>query len=361
MTNPRSTSAGRTLPRFEPLTTERLVIRPVSVDDVDALWLRRNDATTARYQAWDVPYPRERAQELVDAMCLRNGVPPGDGWFQLTVDDRTTQASVGDLALHLTFAGRCAEIGYTFAPVARGRGLATEAAEALLRWCFDTLGTSRVSATMHPDNLPSTRLAERVGMVFEAQTKNSFWLERSDGTAENSDDVIYAVTHEGWAAWNERPTRPPSRLELAPITHTNVRAALRLTTHRSQRRFVAPMEQSIADAYAPAPYHGEPVVPWLRLVSADEELVGFVMLAEPSRRGRETVVWRLLIDRMYQRRGIGRLVLDVVAERARAWGSPSLATSWVPGPGSPERFYRSTGFVPTGEIDDDEVVARRAL
>ena len=64
---------------------------------------------------------------------------------------------------------------------------------------------------------------------------------------------------------------------------------------------------------------------------------------------------------MHQRRGIGRQVLEQVAEQAREWGAESLLVSWVEGHGSPGPMYERFGFVPTGEIDDDEIVARLPL
>lgn len=356
-----TSDAARALPAFEPIETGQLRLRPVRADDVDALWLRRNDETTAQYQAWDVPYPRERAQGLIDAVVALDGVPPGDGWFQLMVDDRSTGAPLGDLALHLTFAGRVAEIGYTVETRARGRGVASEAAAALTRWCFETLGVSRVSARMHPDNTASARVAEHVGMVFEGRLRDSFWLDRADGSAELSDDVIYAMTRADWEAWHDRPRHAPAVIQLVEIDHSRVDVALGLSTHHSQRDLVAPMEVSLVQAAHPRPHDGESVTPWQRLIEADGEIVGYVLVAPPTERAPSAYLWRFLVDRMHQRRGIGRHVLDIVAEQARAWEATHLDVSWVPGPGSPEPLYRQFGFVPTGKIEDGEVHARVAL
>ncbi len=351
----------RPVPRFEAIETERLVLRNVCADDVDALWQRRNDEATASFQAWDVPYPRERAEELVMSIVALDGTPPGDGWFQIAVDDRASGDAVGDLALHLTFDGRCAEIGYTFAPAGRGRGWATEAAAALAEWCFESVGVSRMSAQLHPENRASARVAERIGMVFEGHTRNSYWLDRNDGTAENSDDWLYGMTRDEWDAWRRRPQVAPTEVRLVEITHENVRTVLDLATHRSQRRFASTTAESIADAFAPEPYEGAPADPWPRAVEADGELVGFTMVARPTATMPEAYLWRLLVDRLHQGRGIGRRVVELVIDQVGRWGAPALETSWVPGPGSPEPLYRSMGFEPTGEVEDGEIVGRLEL
>jgi diamine N-acetyltransferase len=50
-----------------------------------------------------------------------------------------------------------------------------------------------------------------------------------------------------------------------------------------------------------------------------------------------------------------------VAEEGRRRGVTRLHVTWVPGEGSPAEFYRRIGFVPTGEILEDEVVAALEL
>lgn len=349
------------MPRFVRTQTERLTLRPVEAGDVDALHERRNDPTTAQWQSWALPYPRERSQSLIDSIVACDGVPSGDGWFQITVEETESARIVGDLAVHLTFDGRCAELGYTFAADARGSGYATEAAGELARWCVEQVGVSRVSAQMHPENLASARVAERIGMTFEGHTKNSFWVDRPDGTSENSDDWIYGMTTEAWRAWTERRRERSNSVGLIEITNQNVHDLLQLATHKSQEHLVATNAQSIADAHAPGLRSGLPGVPWPRAIEADGELVGFIMMAEPNEAAPNAYLWRLMVDRMHQRRGIGTLAVDAAIGQARAWGCPAIDVSWVPGSGSPEPLYLAAGFVPTGEVHDGEVEGRLVL
>lgn len=344
------------IPRFEPIRTERLALRPTGEHDVDALHARRNDPTTAAFQSWETPYPRERAAELVAAMVDHDGIPPDDGWFQIAVDDAATGEPLGDLALHLTFGGRCAEVGYTLAPGARGRGVATEAVDALVDWVVGELGASRISAMMHPDNVASIRVAERIGMVFEGRTRNSYWVGD-----EVTDDVLYGMTPTMLQSWRERPRTAPSRVDLVEVTHETIGALRALELHASQERFVAPMAKWFAALVAPPVELGEALTPWLRAVRADDEIVGALLMSEPTAVHREPYVWRLMVDRMHQRRGIGRRVLDLAVEQARRWNADELMISWVPALGTAGPMYEAYGFVPTGELVDGEVEARLAL
>jgi diamine N-acetyltransferase len=85
------------------------------------------------------------------------------------------------------------------------------------------------------------------------------------------------------------------------------------------------------------------------------------MLALRTDHHPEPFLWRLLIDRRHQRRGIGGRVLDLIADECRSMGDPTLVTSWGEGKGSPRPFYVRHGFEPTGRQFDDETEARRQL
>lgn len=340
---------------FEPIHTDRLLIRPVTRDDLDDFVDRRNDPEVARYQDWELPYTRDRGEKVI-FRALEMQQPENDQWWTAIVADAGTAEVYGDLVLHLTWQGRTAEIGYTFARRHWGRGYAAEASEALADYAFDALGVTRVFGTLHPDNPASAMVLERVGMLFEGHTRSSFWLGD-----EVSDDWIYGLTRADRDAWRGRPRQSPANVRLDEITADNEHLVSKLATHKSQERFVAPMSRSFVDALFPEVVDGGPLVPWMRAVVADDVIVGFVMLALRTEHHPEPYLWRLLIDRLHQRRGIGGLVLDLIAEECRRSGSETLLTSWVEGKGSPASFYRNYGFEPTGELVDGEVEARLRL
>src|SRR5690606_34187859 len=94
----------------------------------------------------------------------------------------------------------------------------------------------------------------------------------------------------------------------------------KLRTHRSQERFVAPVEQSYGDALFPWTEGGQPVQPVLLGMEADNEPVGFLMYADVQPGVAEPYLWRLLVDRRHQGRGIGRRAMGEVLDRLRAAG-----------------------------------------
>jgi diamine N-acetyltransferase len=146
-------------------------------------------------------------------------------------------------------------------------------------------------------------------------------------------------------------------VELQAMTKDNVAAVFDLRVAPDQQDYVASNAWSLAQALA------EYDIAWPRAIVADGTVVGFLMLEiDPDEEnGRPFWLWRLMIDANQQRRGYGRAALDLAIEELRSRGAQELYTSWVPGQHGPEGFYLRLGFVPTGELDDDEIVARLNL
>lgn len=67
-----------------------------------------------------------------------------------------------------------AELGYTVAPAARGRGVGTAAVAALTRWAFDEQGLERLTLLIELTNVASIRVAERCGYVLEGVRRNAY-------------------------------------------------------------------------------------------------------------------------------------------------------------------------------------------
>ena len=186
-----------------PLATERLVLRPLEPDDLDALWAYRSDP---RINEWTGRSPRDRDELLVaffspealaQTLVMEHaGEVVGD--LMLKTTDAWGQADVADRT-----AGAEVELGWTLAAAHQGRGLATEAVRAALGICFDGLGVRRVTAGCFADNEPSWRLMERLGMRREGHGIEEC-LHRELGWV---DGYLYALLASEWRS--HRTTHGP--------------------------------------------------------------------------------------------------------------------------------------------------------
>jgi RimJ/RimL family protein N-acetyltransferase len=330
-------------------------LRRMRPDDAAALAKSRSDPKSAQFASWEVPFSIDKATEVIASMNDVEIPPPGR-WMNIAIADAATDVYLGDCGVHLSDNERSAELGYTLSPAARGRGIVTAAATAIIDWLFSDPQRARITADLHPDNIASARVVERLGFVYEGRSRKSYWV----GDVV-SDDAHYGLLRADWSAWNNRVRTRPTTVRLVEITDDNLSAVSALSTHKSQERFVSPMAGSFRDALIPELVDGAPLVPWYRAIEADGVIVGFMMVADTNATHRNPYLWRLLINRTHQGRDIGRMALDeLIAERRRR-GDTKLFTSWVPGHGSPEPFYRKAGFTPTGNEVDGEIEAVMTL
>jgi diamine N-acetyltransferase len=149
-----------------------------------------------------------------------------------------------------------------------------------------------------------------------------------------------------------------SSLRLKKVTPKNIDAACGLTVRPKQKRFVAPVVRSLADAYV----HGETA--WPRLIYNGDRLVGFVMANFDPHNPVDAfrcVIWRLTIAATRQGRGYGRFAVEAVCAEARRRGQRRVTVTWVPGKHGPEGFYLRLGFRPTGQRLHGEVVGELPL
>jgi GNAT superfamily N-acetyltransferase len=202
----------------------------------------------------------------------------------------------------------------------------------------------------------SQRVLERLGLIYEGTTRKSYFCR-----GEWTDNMTYAATREEYDEWRNRPVERPEEVRLVPLDADNEGRFRNQFVHHSEERFVSPTLRSYIEALFPDVIAGAPLVPWMRGIEADGAAVGFLMTAEVTEQHPEPYLWKLLIGRLHQRRGIGERVLAQLADRLRAEGHTTLVTSWGEGPGSPRRFYERLGFVPTGNVVDGETEARLQL
>ena len=161
------------------------------------------------------------------------------------------------------------------------------------------------------------------------------------------------MTRRGdFALLNKEPVfpKPDAVISLQEITKETLRSIIDLKVASHQEHFVASNAVSIAQAY----FYRE--VAWFRGIYADEIPVGFLMLYDDTT-NQDYFLWRFMIDARFQGQGFGKRALELLIDYVKTRpGAKSLATSCVPGAGSPGKFYEKIGFIYTGEVEDEELV-----
>ena len=189
--------------------TEHLVLRAMASGDAPALAAYRTDPVQARYQSWETPYSVDTAQALIADMREVRFAQPG-AWLQVAIE--TAGRLIGDVAVRVDGDdSRQAEVGFTLAADAQGRGFATEALRAVMSLLFTEHGVHRISADCDARNVRSAALLERVGMRREAHHRKSVWWK-----GEWTDEYVYAVLAEEWRDEKRWAPRREPRKASAP-------------------------------------------------------------------------------------------------------------------------------------------------
>jgi RimJ/RimL family protein N-acetyltransferase len=174
---------------IEPVTTARMVLRAITIDDADRLVELDRDPEVMRFINGGRPTPRDEAARIVERAL-------GHRWMAF---ERAGDALVGWFGLRPAGAHE-RELGYRLRRAFWGRGLATEGALAMLDAAFEHLDARRVWAQTMTVNTASRAVMERCGMRY-VRTFHLEWPEPIEGTEHG--DVEYELTREEW----ERPGR----------------------------------------------------------------------------------------------------------------------------------------------------------
>ena len=154
------------------MPAERVTLRRLRPGDLMALQAYRNDPEVGRYQGWE-PMTDAAAAAMIAEMAAASCPTPGD-WVQIAIADAATDELLGDIGLHVSASGEEAELGITLAPSAQGRGLAVEAARALIGMLREHTRVRRLVGITDVQNTASACLLERLGMRFEAEEETIF-------------------------------------------------------------------------------------------------------------------------------------------------------------------------------------------
>ena len=147
------------------LSTERLVLRPISPSDVDALHRFWTDPSVRKYLWDDEIIPRETVVEILAASdeAFRR---LGSGLYAIELGAQPGEL-VGFCGLRYMEGRGDVELLYGILPRYWGEGLVTEAARAVLRHGFESCGLERIMGATDTPNQRSVRVMQRLGMVFQ--------------------------------------------------------------------------------------------------------------------------------------------------------------------------------------------------
>jgi ribosomal-protein-alanine N-acetyltransferase len=147
------------------LLTERLILAPHDESDLDFMVALNSDPEVNRFTGGG---PLDSTQALLIVHALQRQL--GERHMaRLVVLDRRGGERLGWCGLKWVEQEEVADLGYRFFQKWWGRGFATEASRACLRYGFEDLGLTRIIADADRRNARSTRVLEKLGFARRGQ------------------------------------------------------------------------------------------------------------------------------------------------------------------------------------------------
>jgi RimJ/RimL family protein N-acetyltransferase/extradiol dioxygenase family protein len=183
---PPNTAPGT--PKQRTLTTKRLVLRPIHLDDAEALFAVFGDEQSMRF--WSEPAHKSieqtrafvaRAVGLSDSGCV----------WAITADGKE---ALGFISLYGR-RDRIIGLGYMLRPEKRGQGIITEACDAAIAFAFEDWDMHRIRADLDPRNTKSSAVLERLGFKLEGVLREDFLYDGKYVDAAN-----YGLLRSEWIA-----------------------------------------------------------------------------------------------------------------------------------------------------------------
>ena len=178
-----------TMPEHNEMRTDRLLLRPFNLSDVDDVYAYASDPEWGRFLPLPDPYLRKHAEEFVARSVIR---PRDTPIFAITLDGTV----IGGIDVRVDVANKTAELGYSISRAHWGKGMMAEAATAVIDWAFSEFGLAKVGARADLENRQSWRVMEKLGMTREGVLRST-QASMAD-PCRREDTVHYGVLREEW-------------------------------------------------------------------------------------------------------------------------------------------------------------------
>ena len=175
-----------TLPVLE---TARLTLRPITVEDAEALHEAYGDADAMRH--WDLPPSRDVSHTAERIRESAEADPRWHGMWAVQIRDGRFAGAINYHA-HNEHHRRLA-VGWIVVPSFWRQGVMSEAAPPVISHCFVHLNAHRIEARIEAENLSSRRLAAKLGFIEEGVLRDWLWV-----AGEVRSVLMYSLLRRDW-------------------------------------------------------------------------------------------------------------------------------------------------------------------
>ena len=182
------------------IETPRLRIRRMAKRDRNDMYEYASRDIVTRYLLWRTHPDDEHTKRYIDYVV---SLYKSGQFFDFAIEYRENSKMIGTCGFAaIDEANNSAEIGYVLSPDYWGKGIATEAVTAILRFAFCDIGFNRVEAHYMVENTASRKVMEKCGMTFEGIYRKKLFVKgsyRDIGVCSILSEEYFAKNREGTA------------------------------------------------------------------------------------------------------------------------------------------------------------------
>lgn len=175
------------------LQTERLILRPISLDDAPDIQTHFNDWNIIKHMNSGVPwpYPDDGAFTFLRDRVMPNVKAGKENVWAITLKQKA-HTFIGAISFGIQRGSR-EDRGFWLASKYHGYGFMTEAVAVINDFVFDELKLKKFKVTNAKSNIASRRVKEKTGAIFVR-------MEKGEHNSGDTDSEVWEVTKESWAA-----------------------------------------------------------------------------------------------------------------------------------------------------------------
>lgn len=189
------TAIARNLPV---LTTPRLMLRRMTIEDARDMFEYARNPDVARYTLWDHHTSIDDSVRYLN--CATRSYENGEieNWG---IVYRENNKFIGTCGFYSWLPEHFrAELQYALSADYSGRGIMSEAVDEVIRFGFENMGLNRIAANCMPENIASERVLQKAGMRFEGVMREGVYAK---GRFHNL--KVYAILKEDWRTSRKEP------------------------------------------------------------------------------------------------------------------------------------------------------------
>ncbi len=154
---------------FPNLTTSRLLLRQITIADVDDLFLMRSDKETMRFIPRPVATEKKDVTELIERVDLGIQKNESINWAIALKESNQLIGTIGFVRSKPEH--HRAEVGYMIQKEHQGKGYTFEALEKIIDYGFNEMNLNSIEAVIDPKNSASEKLLQKTKFIKEAHFK----------------------------------------------------------------------------------------------------------------------------------------------------------------------------------------------